>query len=194
VDQRQGDAPEQLIYWVRERGMRGLRLFTTVEPDPLLDASRMFPLWARASALAIPICIMMRFRQVSRVPAVLERFPDVRVALDHLALPRLSDGPPYDTLQPLFELIRFPNLYLKFSTETLYAARRGRSSPKEFFSRLLEQFGARCIMWRSNFPATHDLGFKEQVELAREDLAFLSPEDQRWLFGDTALSLWPVLR
>jgi L-fuconolactonase len=191
---RQADAPEQLSNWVRERGVSGLRLLTIVEPEPLLDDSRTFPLWTRAASLAIPICIMTRVHQVSRLPAVLERFPDVRVALDHLALPRLSDSPPYDSLQPLFELLRFSKLYLKFSTETLYAARRGRSTPKEFFSRLLERFGARRIMWGSNFPATHDRNFKEQVELAREDLAFLPQEDQRWLFSETALSLWPALR
>jgi L-fuconolactonase len=194
LDPRQADAPEQLSYWVRERGVSGLRLLTIVEPEPLLDDPRTFPLWTRAASLAIPICIMTRFHQVSRLPAMLERFPDVRVALDHLALPRLSDGPPYDSLQPLFELLRFSNLHLKFSTETLYAARRGRSTPKEFFSRLLERFGARRIMWGSNFPATHDRSFKEQVELAREDLAFLPQEDQRWLFSETALSLWPALR
>jgi predicted TIM-barrel fold metal-dependent hydrolase len=194
LDQRRSDAPEQLTYWVRERGVSGLRLLTIVEPEPLLDDARTFPLWARADSLAIPICIMTRFPQVARLPAVLERFPRVRVALDHLALPRLSEGPPYDSLQPLFDLVRFPNLYLKFSTETLYAASRGRSTPQEFFSRLLERFGANRIMWGSNFPATHDRTFKEQVELAREDLAFLPEGDQRRLFSETALALWPALR
>jgi L-fuconolactonase len=194
LDLRQAEAPEQLTYWVRDRGVSGLRLITIAEPEPLLDDELTFPLWIRAASLAIPICIMTRFHQVSRLPAVLERFPDVPVALDHLALPRLSEGPPYDSLRPLFELVRFPNLYLKFSTETLYAARRGRSTPKEFFSYLLERFGPRRIMWGSNFPATHDRSFKEQVELAREDLAFLPREDKRWLFGETALSLWPALR
>jgi L-fuconolactonase len=194
VDQRQTDAPEQLTYWVRERGVSGVRLLTIVEPEPMLDDARTFPLWARAASLDIPICIMTRFHQISRLPAVLERFPEVRVALDHLAVPRLSDGPPYDSLLPLFDLVRFPNLYLKFSTETLYAARRGRSTPKEFFSRLLEQFGAKRLMWGSNFPATHDRSFKEQVELARQDLAFIPQEEQRWMFGETALTLWPALR
>jgi len=123
LDQRQAEAPEQLTYWVRERGASGLRLLTIIEPEPLLDDARTFPLWTRAASLAIPICIMTRFHQVPRLPAMLERFPDVRIALDHLALPRLSGGPPYDPLQPLFELARFSNLYLKFSTETLYAAR-----------------------------------------------------------------------
>jgi predicted TIM-barrel fold metal-dependent hydrolase len=194
VDYRQGDAPEQLSYWVRERGVSGVRLFTTIEPELLLDDPLMLSLWTRAAALAIPICIMTRFRQLSRLPALLERFADIPVALDHLALPRLSDGPPYETLQPLFDLVRFTNLYLKFSTETLYASRRGRSTPKEFFSRLIERFSGRRLMWGSNFPATHDRSFKEQLGLAREDLAFVSQEDQRWLFGETALSVWPSLR
>jgi L-fuconolactonase len=154
VDHRQADASEQLTYWVRERGVRGLRLFTTIEPEPMLEDPPMLRLWARATALAIPICVMTRFRQIARIPALLEQFPGIPVALDHLALPRLSDGPPYDALKPLFDLARFPNLYLKFSTETLYAARRGRSTPKEFFSRLLDHFGAGRVMWGSNFPAT----------------------------------------
>jgi hypothetical protein len=46
----------------------------------------------------------------------------------------------------------------------------------------------------SNYPATHYRSFKEQVEMEREDLAFLPQEDQRWLLGETALSLWPAPR
>jgi L-fuconolactonase len=194
VDQRQPDAPERLDYWVKERGARGLRLVTTTEPETLLDDPQTFPIWQRAASLRIPICIMTRFHQVGRLPAVLERFPDVTVALDHLGAPRLSGGPPYEGLQPLFELMRFANLYLKFSSETLYAARRGQSNSREFFSRMLDSFGARRLMWGSNFPATHDRPLKEQLALAQEDLSFVPAEEQRWLFSETALSLWPELR
>jgi len=194
VDQLQTNADDELTYWVRERGVGGVRLFALGEPEVPIDDERTYPLWERAVALAIPICIMMRFHQVARLAGMLERFPEARVALDHLALPRLREGAPYDSVQALFELARFPKLYLKFSTETLYAARRGRSTPEEFFRRLVQRFGAQRIMWGSNYPATHDRSFKEQVALAREDLAFLSQEDQGWLFGETALSLWPALR
>src|ERR1700730_4473524 len=137
---------------------------------------------------------MMRFHQVPRIPPVLERFSSVPVALDHVAVPRLSDGPPYDSLKPLFDLVRFPNFYLKFSSETLYASRRGKSTLREFFNRLVSEFGAKRMMWGSNFPATNDSGLKEQLLMARRELAFLSAEDQRWLFGETALRLWPDLR
>jgi len=194
VDQRQRDAAERLDYWVKERGARGLRLVTTTEPETFLDDPQTFPVWQRAAALGIPICIMTRFHQVGRLQAVLERFPNMPVALDHLGAPRLSDGPPYEGLQPLFDLARYPNVYLKFSTETMYAARRGKSNPRDFFGRILDRFGASRLMWGSNFPATHDRPLKEQLALAREELSFVPIEQQRWLFGETALSLWPELR
>ena len=194
VDQRRHDAPERLNYWVEERGARGLRLVTTTEAETFLDDPQTFQVWQTAAALGIPICIMTRFRQVALLHTALERFPNVPVALDHLGAPRLSDGPPYDSLQPLFDLARFANLYLKFSTETLYAARRGKSNSREFFGRILDHFGANRLMWGSNFPATHDRPLTEQLALAQEDLSFVPAEQQRWLFGETALTLWPELR
>jgi predicted TIM-barrel fold metal-dependent hydrolase len=195
LDPLQNDTPDNLSYWVRERGMRGLRLFTTTETEGTwLDDPRTFPVWERSASLGIPICIMALSHQIPRVRSVLERFPSVTVALDHLAVPRLSAGPPYESVQPLFELVRFPNLYLKFSSVNLYAASRGKGNAREFFSRLLDCFGANRMMWGSNFPATYDRSLKEQYDLARNELSFIPEADQRRLFGETALGLWPMLR
>jgi L-fuconolactonase len=59
LDPLQHDTPDNLSYWVRERGMRGLRLFTTTETEGTwLDDPRTFPVWERAGSLGIPICIM----------------------------------------------------------------------------------------------------------------------------------------
>jgi len=49
-------------------------------------------------------------------------------------------------------------------------------------------------MWGSNFPSTHDRTLKEQLDLAQEQLSFLSPEEERLIFGETALRLWPSLK
>jgi L-fuconolactonase len=195
LDPLEDNAADNLAYWVKDRGMRGLRLFTTTETEGIwLDDPRTFPIWDRAAILGIPICIMALSHQIPRVRNVLERFPNVTVALDHLAIPRVSAGPPYDATQPLFDLVGFSNLYLKFSSVNLYAASRGKSNVREFFSRLLDCFGAARMMWGSNFPATNDRGLKEQYELARNELSFVPEDDQRRLFGDTALGLWPLLR
>jgi predicted TIM-barrel fold metal-dependent hydrolase len=164
LDPTQSDTPDRLTYWVKQRGMRGLRLFTTTETESTwLDDPRTFSVWERAASLGIPICIMVLFHQIPRVRTVLERFPHVTVALDHLAVPRLSAGPPYDSVPPLLELVRFPNLYLKFSSVSLYEARRGKSTPKEFFTCLIDRFGARRLMWGSNFPATYDRSLRGET-------------------------------
>jgi L-fuconolactonase len=195
LDPLEHETPDSLNYWVSERGVRGLRLFTTTETEGTwLDDPRTFPVWERAGYLDIPICIMALFHQLPRVRSVLERFPTVMVALDHLALPRLSGGPPYDGARALFDLARFPNLHLKFSSVNLYAASRGKSNVMVFFSRLLDCFGANRMMWGSNFPATNDRSLAEQYDLARNELSFVAEADQRRLFGETALGLWPMLQ
>ncbi|HKV53869.1 MAG TPA: amidohydrolase family protein [Candidatus Binataceae bacterium] len=195
LDPARPDAPDQLSYWVEQRGVRGLRLFPAAERDPAwLDDPASFPLWERAGALNIPVCVCLRWRQLARLRTAIERHPRVHVALDHLGLPPLEEGPPYGAAAPLFELVKLPNVYLKFSSVNLYAAARGASTPREFFRRLLEAFGARRMMWGSNFPNTNDRSLKDQLALAREALAFASEEDRRWLFSETALSLWPMLR
>jgi L-fuconolactonase len=191
LDPTQADAAGQLSYWVKERGVRGLRLFPAAERDPQwLDDPGTFLLWERAEALDIPVCVCLRFRQLARLRSVIERHPRVRVALDHLGVPRLEDGPPFANAAPLFDLVKLPNVYLKFSSVNLYAAAAGESTPKDFFKLLLDVFGPRRLMWGSNFPNTYDRGLKEQLAMAQDELSFASAADRRWLFADTARSVW----
>ncbi|MGA7872567.1 MAG: amidohydrolase family protein [Candidatus Binatus sp.] len=112
----------------------------------------------------------------------------------YVGFPPTADGAPYKAAEPTLQLARFPNFYLKFSTENLCAAVKGKSTAKDFFRCLLDRFGAKRMMWGSNFPATFDRGLKEQLELALNELSFVSEEDRRWLFSETALTLWPMLR
>ncbi len=194
IDPRLDVAPDRIAYWTRERGLHGARLVTLAQPELALNDPRLVPVWEQIAALQIPLCLMTQFRQLHSLPALLERFPTVTVALDHMATPKLSGGPPYAEAKPLFDLARFPNCYVKFSTVSIDAAMAGRSTCAEFFRRLVDCFGARRLIWGSNFPATYDRTLKQQVELAREQLSILPAEDQRWIFGETALSLWPTLR
>ena len=194
LDFLDSDAPEQIEHWAAERGLHGARIVTLTEPELMLDDPRIIPAIERVAALRIPLCVLTEFHQLPLLAPLLERFPSVTFALEHMGVPRLSGGPPYERAQPLFDLARFPNCFVKFSTVSIDAAMAGRSTSAEFFPRLIDNFGARRLMWGSNFPATYDRSLKEQVELARKQLVFLPAEEQRWIFGETALSLWPMLR
>ena len=195
VDAVAPDAADKLDYWVKQRGVQGLRVVTWTEPETMLDDPRIDPLWCRASELRIPVCVLTNFHQVPGLARVLERFDELRLALDHLGLPRLDDGPHFPKEQALFDLGRFPNFYGKFSSWTIAAsAKNGASGCADFFRRLVDTFGPQRLMWGTNFPASNDRTYRGFVEFAQEELSFLSPHEQRWVFGDTALSLWPMLR
>jgi L-fuconolactonase len=194
IDPTESAAPDQVAYWTRERGLHGARLVTLTTPVLPLDDPQIAPVLDRIAAMGIPLCLLMQFRQLPLVPAILERYPNMKVALEHMAAPDLRGGPPYSSIQPLFDLARFPNCYVKFSTVSIDAAMAGKSTAPEFFRRLVDSFGANHLIWGSNFPATYDRTLKEQLELARNQLSFLSSGDQRWIFGESALTLWTTLR
>jgi predicted TIM-barrel fold metal-dependent hydrolase len=126
-----------------------------------------------------------------------DRFGDVPMILDHIAGPVLEDGPPYAAAQPLLDLARFPNVYLKYSTENLREAAKGHSTTRAFLETFIERFGARRMLWCSNYPATKGDPadpYGSMVRFAQETAAFAAPEDQAWLLGETAVSLYPDLR
>ena len=195
VDPLASDAPDKLTYWVNERGIKGMRLVTWTEPETMLDDRRLDPLWHRARELRIPVCVLTNFHQVPRLVRVLERFSDIPIALDHLGLPRLDDGPHFEKEQIIFDLARFPNFYGKFSSWTLAAvAKNGEQARCDFFRRLVDAFGSHRLMWGTNFPASNEQSFQGFVEFAKEQLGFLSASEQRNILGETALNLWPQLR
>ena len=195
VDVVKPDAADKLSYWVKDRGVKGLRVVTWTDPETMLDDPRINPVWRRASDLRIPVCVLTNFHQLPRLARVLERFADLPLALDHLGLPRLDDGPDFEKEQPLFDLARFPNFYGKFSSWTIAAAaKNGKRGCAESFRRLIDTFGAHRLMWGSNFPASNDRSYRGFVEFAQEQLSVLLPDEKRWLFGETALRMWPLLR
>ncbi|HVN28726.1 MAG TPA: amidohydrolase family protein [Candidatus Binataceae bacterium] len=195
VDVLAPDAADKLTYWVKERGCRGLRVVTWTQPETMLDDPRIEPVWRRATELQIPVCVLTNFPQVSRLARVLERHPDLPIALDHLGMPRLDDAPDFENEQALFDLARHRNFHGKFSSWTIAAAgKNGKQGCVEFFRRLIDTFGAHRLMWGTNFPASNERSYRGFVGFAQQELSFLLPEEKRWVFGETALNLWPMLR
>src|SRR5208282_4821827 len=115
----------------------------------------------------------------------LERFPRVRVILDHFARPVLDDGPPYQKASSLWSLARYDNVFLKATPHTFLAARQGKATPDSFFRQAVETFGAARIAWGSNFPAAEGT-LTQLLAAARESFAGLSTDEQDWVFTRTA--------
>ena len=195
VDMLQPDAPERIRDWVK-RGISGLRLFTggsTQAFDPsTLDDRRSFPTWELCSELGLSMCIQTDPVGLAQVAGLAKRFPRVKIILDHLGRPDVTDGPPYKRASSLFGLAPFENIFLKLTPRIFGDVRKGEASAETFFPRLVEAFGSSRLAWGSNFPAS-EKRMKDNLVVAQNCLACLSAGDQSWIFAKTAQRLYPAL-
>ena len=189
------DAGSTIAHWMN-RGLTGLRLFTTGSTMPgqadWLDDPRTFPAWQKAEDACLPVSLQMTAAGIPQLEHVLNRFPGLRVILDHLARPAQEDGPPYEAAESLWRLARFPGVYAKVTERNFVGATAGRATPETFFGKLVSVFGASRIAWGSNFPAS-ERSLPDLVALAQGALGFLPATDREWIFSRTAQTLYPAL-
>lgn len=195
IDPLADDAVDQMKRWIGE-GLVGVRLFTTGSTMPgqahwLADEAS-YPAWEYAEANQIPVCLQMTIAGIPMLRALLERFPKVRVLLDHLARPDLSDGPPYAKAQPLFDLVDFKGVHLKLTNRTIAAAGEGGSTAATFITHVVKAFGTERILWGSNFPAAEGR-LSDLLSQAKAAVAVLPQREQAMIFAGSARALYPSL-
>jgi len=148
---------------------------------------------AAASDTATPVCMQMTPQGFPQLRGLIERFPKVKIILDHLARPQLTDGPPFTADQEFFALSHYPNISLKLTPVNVEPTSWGKATPETFFGALIKAYGTSRIAWGSNFPATPG-PLKDILGKAQQALRFASAADREWIFGKTALTLYPSLK
>ena len=195
VDVAAPDAVQIIKDWVG-RGLKGLRIFTggsTKDFDPTeLENPAAYPAWAMLGDLGIPMCIQTGPIGLPQVTDLARRFTKVNIILDHLGRPDVLDGAPYANAESMFKLAELPNIYHKLTPRIFGDVKKGRASAETFFPKLVQAFGANRLVWGSNFPTSPGT-LNELLADARAGLACLSAADQEWIFGRTAMRLYPTL-
>ena len=90
-------------------------------------------------------------------------------------------------------LSRYSNVYLKLTPLNVEPKDWGKATPETFYSALMKAYGANRIAWGSNFPATEGT-LKEILGKAQRAWSFANASDRDWVFGKTALELYPSLK
>ena len=195
VDMLGPDNVEKMKLWLG-KGFSGMRLFTTGSTMPgqatWFDDPRTYPAWQHAADHGVPVCMQMTPDGFPQLRGLIERFPKVKIILDHLARPKLADGPPFAADKEFFELARYPNVYLKLTPLNVEPKDWGKATSATFFGALISAYGANRIAWGSNFPATAG-PLKDILGKAQHVLSSASAADREWIFGKTALALYPSL-
>jgi len=190
------DATIKMRHWM-ERGLTGMRLFTfgstMSEQASWLDDPKSYPAWTYAADHGLSICMQMSASGIPQLVKMIERFPKVKILLDHMARPTLDDGPPYAAAASLFGLARYPTVYLKLTKRNFEQAKAGKATPATFFPKLVAEFGAERLAWGSNYPSSEGT-MPDILHLAKEALGVLPQNDQDWIFAKTAQVLYPALK
>lgn len=194
VDPMDPAAPDELSRLVEEEDAVGVRFMRGRLPESSLGKPETFPLWARIEQLGIPITITDRISVIAETRRAMDKYPNVKVAFDHGWGHEVGRAP-YPIVKPLLDYADNPNVYVKTAINNIDAAVTAGGTSQELYQTLLDKFGAKRIMWSSNYPAHPRLGnIKSRVEASQKAFAFMSETDRRWIFSDTALSVWPSLR
>lgn len=196
------DAAERLRYWIEERGMSGVRCFTQgstmAEPQLWLDKPEAVPFWEEVKRLHIPVAVSTRPVGLPMVQAVVSRYPEIVILLDHMNQPVVEDGPPFERARPLLDLSRYPNVYLKITPASLRHISVGKSTPEAFLPVVADKFGVRRMMYGSNFPSSFAKDAEDpyvgNLDQMRKAVSFMSEDEQRWFFSESARSVYPGLR
>lgn len=185
----------QTEYWIGERGMSGVRLFTTgstMGQATWLDDPKTKPAWAYVTERGIPVCVQLTAPALPQLENLLKEFSGLCVILDHVAMTDLSEGPPYAAVNPVYELAGFEGVNLKVTSRTLLSARQSKGGSPGALKELADHFGSGRIAWGSNYPANEgSLG--SLVSLLEEATALLSDADADNIYSGTALRLYPKL-
>ena len=190
------DAASALAAAVDGDGLAGVRLFTSGSTLPTqtewFAAPETHPFWRTAAEYDVPVCLQMRLGSATKqLESVLERFPGVRVLLDHIGYPDIAASPARAG-QEVAELARHPGLQLKLTHRNLEPLQAAGERAADFLRPVVEAFGAGRIAWGSNCPAAEQ-SLPALLQLARDVLAVLPPDDRAEILAGTARRLYPDL-
>src|SRR3954452_25525054 len=116
LDPLQPDPAGKLRYWIRERGFQGMRFSPIYHPKSTwLNSKEHYPLWREAEKLGAVFNYYILPHQMPMLEDMAERFPGVKIVIDHLGKPDLHLQDPWPEFRKVFALKRFPQVWVSAS-------------------------------------------------------------------------------
>jgi L-fuconolactonase len=195
--------PDTLRKWAKEERLAAVRYSASppASGDAPFFSAEAQNMWATANELGISIVLMIlgnntgpALRKVAEHAA---KYPNVKIALDHIAFPhpeRLTET--FGLLPEHVELARHRNVYYKF-TNFLVSEMEGYAKAAEkpfvdlkpFIEHMVKVFGADHLCWGSDYGNVEvdDVAYTRRFTDA---CAGLSAKDRAAFYADTARALF----
>jgi L-fuconolactonase len=131
--------------------------------------------------------------QLRYVPELLEKFPNQRFVIDHLAKPLISTGEIADWKKDMQKIAGYDNVYCKVSGMVTEARSGGwkASDFNPYLDVVTESFGLKRLMYGSDWPVCLVAAeYTTVINLVRSYFSAFSVSEQEQVFGKTAIEFY----
>jgi len=157
--------------------------------------------WRTAAALGLPVSCGGSSAEFAREDFVgmVGALPDLTIVLEHLGGHNRPGPDSPEDRRRVFDLARFPNVYIKLHGLGEFAQRRlpvdGAFPFVEpippLFETAYETFGPRRMIWGSDYPPVSAReGYRNALRLALDRFRSVSERDRELIFGKVAMSVF----
>jgi predicted TIM-barrel fold metal-dependent hydrolase len=185
---------EQLEYWVRERGLSGMRLSPIYHPQQTwLNSPENYALWKKAETLGAVFNFYIAPHQMPQLEDMAKRYPKVKIVIDHMGKPDVSEPRPYPNFSKLLPLAKSPNVWVSASEP--YEDSKTKEYPYRdtfpFLKMIYEHFGPEKMIWGTGYPRPRwELPMDLELQLVEREIPFYSERDKDLILGRNALKIW----
>lgn len=192
LDAEDPATPDTVRRWVREHGLAGLRLFGGRKPDgsmPWLNSPNALRSWeaVNEAGIVMDLEVLSQGGGGPSIPAILElyeRFPNVRIVLDHLLEPEMEEGEHFGLDERYETLAGHDRIFFKFTSINLDICREAGIPANKVLRRAVDLYGADHVMWGSDI-GTSSGTYKDMVQRMLDASDLLTPAEQRAVWHDT---------
>lgn len=181
--------------WLEEcrgLGVVGFRRMNHVVPDEMSQSETFRRNIRKIGAMGWAVDLCFLSRQLPLCEALVRACPEVRFVLDHCGTPDIAGGDFAEWRVRMARLSLLPNLWVKLSGLTAYAAPgSGIGAVRPYADEVLRLFGPQRMLWGGDWPVV-DLGagLPAWIGMTRELLASLSEDEQAQIGHRTARAVY----
>ena len=172
--------PARLEHLMREDGLAGLRLSPIYDPDvEWLNDPVSYPLWQKAEELTAAVNIFAAPHQVNQIDDMASRYPGVNIIVAHYAMIDIT-RPDSEGFQPLLDLHRHPNVYLRTSLHNPSGQKLPYRDMWPYLERAYDSFGPRKLIYANDY----------ELLVMKDLIPFFTSQDKEWILGRNARAVY----
>ena len=195
VDLRSVNLDQILSDLSNNRWLKGFRHVLQAEADDFMLEPKFI---AGVSSLAeydFSYDILVVERQLESVRSLVDRLPEIRLVIDHIAKPDILNDSWDGWADSMAALAKHPNVYCKISGMVTEANWNNWTSEifEPYISLVLQEFGPERLMFGSDWPVcTVAASYPDVIEIVRLALSREYAGAEEYVFGATAKQFYKL--